>query len=65
MENVVKKIEVSDNVDSEKLIRVLAKKDAELKALQIAKQTYDLSLTNLQNKRDIELKKYKKSFVVE
>lgn len=65
LEDKVKKIDLFDNIDSDKLLIALSKKDAQLNELKGIQNIYSNQVETLQKRKDQEVTKLKKQFVAE
>jgi hypothetical protein len=60
LEDKVKKIDLFDNIDSDKLLIALSKKDAQLNELKGIQNIYSNQVETLQKRKDQEVTKLKK-----
>ena len=65
LEDKVKKVEVFENIDTDKLITVLAKKDQEVKQLQEKTENYDEKMKGLEQQKDKKINDMKSRFMQE
>ena len=65
LEDKVKKVEVFENIDTDKLISVLAKKDQEVKQLQEKTENYDEKMKGLEQQKDKKINEMKSRFMQE
>jgi hypothetical protein len=60
LEDKVKKIDIFDNIDSDKLIIALTKKDAQVKDLKSVQENYQSKIVALERRKDQEVNFLKK-----